>query len=103
MHVAHSRSAASIDLFGITIERMPGDETTTLLVNVHGWPTRDEFVYRHQLRRDLLHRAAAGYDGQDRLLHHDWCELETAVALYLATGGPAGLRGGTGMTWPSRR
>ena len=62
----------------IRIEGMPDDDSMTLLVDLHHWQTRDEFVYRHQWRpnmlvmwdnRSLLHRATGGYEGQDRLLH----------------------------------
>ncbi len=62
----------------IGFEGMPDDESATLLLDLHRWQTREEFVYRHQWRpnmlvmwdnRSLLHRATGGYDGQDRLLH----------------------------------
>jgi taurine dioxygenase len=62
----------------IGIDGMSDDDSTALLLDLHRWQTRDEFVYRHRWQpnmlvmwdnRSLLHRATAGYDGQDRLLH----------------------------------
>lgn len=60
------------------IEGMAQDEALPLLVELHQWQTRDEFVYRHQWQtgmlvlwdnRSLLHRATGGYEGHARLLH----------------------------------
>jgi taurine dioxygenase len=62
----------------IGIDGIPDADSMRLLLDLHRWQTRDEFIYRHQWRpkmlvmwdnRSLLHRATAGYDGQDRLLH----------------------------------
>ncbi len=62
----------------IGFEGMPYDESAALLLDLHRWQTKDEFVYRHRWRpnmlvmwdnRSLLHRATGGYEGQDRLLH----------------------------------
>lgn len=62
----------------VGIEGMPQDEADDLLLELHAWQTRDEFVYRHRWACDMLvmwdnrvvlHRATAGYDGHERLLH----------------------------------
>ena len=62
----------------IGIEGIGDDDSVGLLLELHRWQTRDEFVYRHQWRpnmlvmwdnRSLLHRATGGYELQDRLLH----------------------------------
>lgn len=54
------------------------DEGVQLLLDLHAWQTRDEFVYRHEWQegmlvmwdnRSVLHRATGGYDGYDRELH----------------------------------
>lgn len=53
-------------------------ESSALLMELHQWQTRDEFVYRHHWEpgmlviwdnRSVLHRATGGYEGFDRLLH----------------------------------
>ncbi len=53
-------------------------ESGALLLELHQWQTRDEFIYRHRWQpnmlvlwdnRSLLHRATGGYEGYDRLLH----------------------------------
>ncbi len=55
-----------------------GDESKALLMELHHWQTREEFVYRHRWapgmvvmwdNRSVLHRATGGYEGHDRLLH----------------------------------
>jgi taurine dioxygenase len=57
---------------------MPEGEARELLFELYHWQTRDEFVYRHEWRqnmlvmwdnRSVLHRATGGYDGHRRLLH----------------------------------
>lgn len=62
----------------VGIDQMPDDEARDLLVELYQWQGRDEFVYRHRWRpnmllmwdnRSVLHRATGGYDGHDRLLH----------------------------------
>jgi taurine dioxygenase len=62
----------------IGFDGMPDDDSAALLLDLHHWQTRDEFVYRHRWRpnmlvmwdnRSLLHRATGGYEGHDRLLH----------------------------------
>jgi len=53
-------------------------ESMTLLAELYAWQSRDEFVYKHKWRenmlvmwdnRSVLHRATGGYDGHARLLH----------------------------------
>ena len=72
-----------LGLFGcigyiIGFDGMPDDEALSLLLELHAWQTRDEFVYRHAWEpgmlvmwdnRSVLHRATGGYEGHDRLLH----------------------------------
>ena len=72
-----------LGLFGcigyiIGIEGMADDQSLALLMELHQWQTQEQFMYRHHWQpnmllmwdnRSLLHRATAGYDGQDRLLH----------------------------------
>jgi taurine dioxygenase len=62
----------------IGIDGMSNDEALPLLLELHAWQTRDEFVYTHKWEpnmltiwdnRSCLHRATGGYDGHDRLLH----------------------------------
>ena len=62
----------------VGIEGMPDDESRNLLIELYQWQTRDEFVYRHRWKpemlvmwdnRSVLHCATGGYDGHDRLLH----------------------------------
>lgn len=62
----------------IGIDGMTDADSAALLLELHRWQTRDEFVYRHPWQenmlvmwdnRSVLHRATGGYDGQDRLLH----------------------------------
>jgi taurine dioxygenase len=62
----------------IGIDGMADNDSMALVLDLHRWQTRDEFIYRHQWRsnmlvmwdnRSLLHRATGGYEGQDRLLH----------------------------------
>lgn len=62
----------------IGIDAMADDQARTLLFDLYHWQTREEFVYRHQWRpnmlvmwdnRSVLHKATGGYNGYDRLLH----------------------------------
>ncbi len=62
----------------VGIEGMDDSEAMPLLVELHRWQTRAEFVYRNRWskgmlvmwdNRSLLHAATGGYDGYDRLLH----------------------------------
>ncbi len=56
----------------------PADEERSLLGDLYGWQTREEFQYRHRWEpgmlvmwdnRCVLHRATGGYEGHERLLH----------------------------------
>jgi taurine dioxygenase len=60
------------------IEGMGDDEALELLLELHGWQTREEVVYTHRWEpgmlimwdnRSVLHRATGGYEGHARLLH----------------------------------
>lgn len=62
----------------IGIEGHDGDEARSLLGELLAWQGRDEFVYRHVWRPDMLvmwdnrsvlHRATGGYEGHERVLH----------------------------------
>jgi taurine dioxygenase len=62
----------------IGFENMADAHALDLLLELHEWQTREEFIYRHQWEegmlimwdnRSVLHRATAGYEGYDRLLH----------------------------------
>ena len=62
----------------VGFDGMADDDALELLLELHAWQTRDEFVYRHQWEPDMLimwdnrsvlHRATGGYEGHDRLLH----------------------------------
>jgi taurine dioxygenase len=62
----------------IGIDGMEQDEADALLGELYAWQTREEFRYRHRWQahmllmwdnRCALHRATAGYDGHERLLH----------------------------------
>jgi taurine dioxygenase len=62
----------------IGIEDMDDDAALELLLDLHAWQTREEFVFAQEWEegmlvmwdnRCLLHRATGGYDGHDRLLH----------------------------------
>jgi taurine dioxygenase len=57
---------------------MDSESALALLLELHEWQTRDEFVYRQCWRpgmlvmwdnRSVLHRATGGYEGHARLLH----------------------------------
>ena len=61
-----------------SIDGIPEDESNELLLELYRWQTKAEFVYQHVWEKDmlvmwdnrsLLHRANAGYEGFDRLLH----------------------------------
>ena len=69
----------------IGIEGMDNQEAMKLLMELSAWQCRDEFVYRHKWKKDMLimwdnrsvlHRATGGYEGQERLLHR------TTIAAY---------------------
>jgi taurine dioxygenase len=62
----------------IGIDGMSDEEARPLLTDWYQWQTREEFWYRHEWEpqmlvmwdnRSVLHKATAGYDGYDRLLH----------------------------------
>jgi taurine dioxygenase len=62
----------------IGIDGMDNAESLPLLLELHAWQTRDEFIYTHRWEpnmlvmwdnRSCLHRATGGYAGYDRLLH----------------------------------
>ena len=62
----------------IGVEEMSDTDARTLLGELYGYQTQDEFVYRHQWEPDMLimwdnrsvlHRATGGYDGHQRLMH----------------------------------
>jgi taurine dioxygenase len=72
----------------IGIEGMSEDESDGLLGEVYAWQTREEFRYRHRWAADMLvmwdnrcvlHRASAGYDGHERLLHRTTIGYNAAV------------------------
>jgi alpha-ketoglutarate-dependent taurine dioxygenase len=62
----------------VGIEGMDDQHALDLLMELHEWQTRPEFVYEHKWQpnmlvmwdnRSVLHRATGGYEGHDRLLH----------------------------------
>lgn len=62
----------------IGLEGMQDDAALELLLELHAWQTREEFVYRHRWEpgmlimwdnRSVLHCATGGYEGYNRLLH----------------------------------
>ncbi len=62
----------------VGIEGMDDKDAFDLLLQLHEWQTREEFVYEHAWQanmlvmwdnRSVLHRATGGYEGYDRLLH----------------------------------
>ncbi len=62
----------------IGIDGVDNEEATDLLTELYQWQTRPEFQYHHSWQADMLvmwdnrsvlHRATAGYEGYDRLLH----------------------------------
>ncbi|MEE4277702.1 MAG: TauD/TfdA family dioxygenase [Halieaceae bacterium] len=62
----------------IGAEGLDDEAALELLLELHAWQTREEFVYEHEWEegtllmwdnRCLLHRATGGYEGYDRLLH----------------------------------
>lgn len=62
----------------VGVDGMPDDAAFELLLELHAWQTRDEFVYSHEWEdgmlvmwdnRSVLHRATGGYEGYDRELH----------------------------------
>lgn len=62
----------------VGIEGMDDASAMGLLVELLGWQTRDEFVYRHKWQPDMLviwdnravlHKATGGYEGHRRELH----------------------------------
>ena len=69
----------------IGIDGMDNQKAMELLIELSTWQCRDEFVYRHKWKKDMLimwdnrsvlHRATGGYEGQERLLHR------TTIAAY---------------------
>jgi taurine dioxygenase len=62
----------------IGFEDLDDEDADALLVELHAWQTREEFVYRHRWEPDMLvmwdnrcvlHKATGGYEGYERLLH----------------------------------
>jgi taurine dioxygenase len=62
----------------IGLDGMDDDEALELLMELHAWQTREEFVFAQRWEegmlvmwdnRCLLHRATGGYEGHDRVLH----------------------------------
>ncbi len=60
------------------IDGMSDEESFSLLADLHQWQIKEENIYSHQWRenilvmwdnRSVLHRATGGYEGYDRLLH----------------------------------
>jgi taurine dioxygenase len=73
----------------VGIEGMDDEAALELLLELHAWQTREEFVYRHQWRpgmlimwdnRSLLHCATGGYEGHARLLHRTTIGASDGVA-----------------------
>ena len=69
----------------IGIDGMDNQDAMKLLMEVSAWQCREEFIYQHKWKKDMLimwdnrsvlHRATGGYEGQDRLLHR------TTIAAY---------------------
>ncbi|MAW80032.1 MAG: taurine dioxygenase [Parvularcula sp.] len=57
---------------------MEPDASMALLAELYQWQTREEFIYKHKWKpnmlvmwdnRSVLHRATGGYEGHSRLLH----------------------------------
>lgn len=62
----------------VGIDGMDDEEALNLLMELHAWQTKEDFIYRHKWEegmlimwdnRCLLHKATGGYEGHDRLLH----------------------------------
>jgi len=62
----------------VGIEGMDDKDALGLLLQIHEWQTRPDFIYQHVWQpnmlvmwdnRSVLHRATGGYEGHDRLLH----------------------------------
>ena len=62
----------------VGIQGMDDKDAFDLLLQLHEWQSRTEFVYEHVWQpnmlvmwdnRSVLHRATGGYEGHDRLLH----------------------------------
>jgi len=69
----------------IGIDGMANQEAMKLLMELSAWQCKEEFLYRHKWKKDMLimwdnrsvlHRATGGYEGQERLLHR------TTIAAY---------------------
>ncbi len=69
----------------IGIDGMDNQEAMKLLMELSAWQCKEEFIYRHKWKKDMLimwdnrsvlHRATGGYEGQERLLHR------TTIAAY---------------------
>jgi len=62
----------------VGIEGMTDEQALALVMELHQWSEREEFVYRHQWEPDMLvmwdnrsvnHKATGGYEGHRRELH----------------------------------
>jgi len=62
----------------VGIEGLSQEDTFNLLMELYEWQTQQAFAYSHEWKentlvmwdnRSVLHKANAGYDGYDRLLH----------------------------------
>jgi taurine dioxygenase len=62
----------------IGIDGIADNDARALLLEMHAWQTRPEFIYTHKWQagmltmwdnRSCLHKATGGYAGHDRLLH----------------------------------
>ena len=69
----------------IGIDGIDNQEAMKILMELSAWQCKDEFIYRHKWKKDMLimwdnrsvlHRATGGYEGQERLLHR------TTIAAY---------------------
>ena len=69
----------------IGIHGIDNQEAMKILMELSAWQCKDEFIYRHKWKKDMLimwdnrsvlHRATGGYEGQERLLHR------TTIAAY---------------------
>ena len=69
----------------IGIDGMDNQEAMKLLMELSAWQCKEEFLYRHKWKKDMLimwdnrsvlHRATGGYEGEERLLHR------TTIAAY---------------------
>jgi len=83
-------AASLYSTFGyiIGLDGMAEDDSNALLGELYEWQTREEFRYRHVWaahmlvmwdNRCVLHKATAGYDGHERLLHRTTIGYNPAV------------------------